>query len=237
MDFHFDIVQWRFISSAIIHNDDWHKEEFFTTKPRESYQSDLHFLPALKRRRLKGATRLLIESLWDIHPNIASLPIIYASRNGESTRNIATWRDLLCEQSLSPTQFSLSVHNAVLGQISELFQSHHENHAIASYDANLEIAITEAYAQFQEGVKEILVIVMEEEIPKTYPLKPLKQAPFSYALTLLLRPGKNYQLRLNHGETAPTYDSALRFVRAQKLKEKTWHSSYQRKSYWQWSRA
>ena len=43
------------------------------------------------------------------------MPLVYASRHGETTRNFALLSDTAEQQPLSPTQFSLSVHNAIIG--------------------------------------------------------------------------------------------------------------------------
>ena len=52
---------------------------------------------------------------WPLAEGLEDLPLVFISRHGETPRTLDILSDLASEQPLSPTQFSLSVHNAVIG--------------------------------------------------------------------------------------------------------------------------
>lgn len=83
----------------------------------------LESIPASTRRRLSSYAKLLLAALFEVieqHPEAAHAPVVLASRHGDLQRTIRLLNELVAGELLSPTQFCLSVNNAVLGQFSML---------------------------------------------------------------------------------------------------------------------
>jgi hypothetical protein len=128
-------------------------------------------------------------------------------------------------QPLSPTQFGLSVHNAIAGQWSILRGQRGESVAIAGEADTFEHAMVEAAALLGEGAPAVLVVMAEERPPAAYDGW-IDDVPFSYALALRVRgnntgdnaqAGQRWQLRLEpgHGDSVSSaWPHALDFVRA-----------------------
>ena len=143
------------------------------------------------------------------------MPFVYASRHGETTRNFALLSDLAEQQPLSPTQFSLSVHNAIVGLWS-IFQSDtSEMTAIAAEGDGLEHAVLEAGMLLNEGAPAVLLVIAEESPPDAY--RPWIDENTPYALALRLTKGDSWQLQLQASEDLapqPHEPHALQLIRA-----------------------
>ena len=125
------------------------------------------------------------------------MPVVYASSNSEMNRNFALWHSLLKEGDVSPTSFSLSVHNALIGQWSELRQVKSETTSIMARLDNLETALLEATLLLNEGHEKVLVVVIAESpLEAKYNAQPVIRTPLGYALALVITQGEQYQLTL-----------------------------------------
>lgn len=121
------------------------------------------------------------------------LPLIFASRHGETPRTLSILQELARGEPLSPTQFSLSVHNAIIGQWSILRGDHSEMNALATGRDGLEHAVLEACTLLAEGASGVLVVIAEEAPPTLYAPQ-IDDVPFPYAVGLLLTPGGSHGL-------------------------------------------
>jgi hypothetical protein len=110
---------------------------------------------------------------------------VFVSRHGETPRTFDILRDLAAEQPLSPTQFSLSVHNAVIGLWSILRGETSEMTALAAAGDGLEHGVLEAATLLEEGAAAVLLIITEESPPAAY-APWIDDVPFPYSLGLLL---------------------------------------------------
>lgn len=199
----------------------------------------LDFLPPLKRRRLSDAARLFFAAAWPLTEQESNIPVVYASFNGEINRSFALWQQLWKEGDVSPTSFSLSVHNALVGQWSEMRGVKQECTAICANKDNLETALTEAYLLLHDGVQSVLVVTAESPLAAQYPVEPVFRHPFSYALALLVERGERYQLSL-HAQPAPSglyIDNALSWVKQQYLTESCWQTPSSGGGHWLWQRS
>lgn len=168
-------------------------------------QPSADFLPAMQRRRLSRLARMLFHVAWPLVEGLPALPLVFASRHGETPRTLAILSDLARGEPLSPTQFSLSVHNAIIGQWSILRGDGSEMTALAAAGDGLEQAMLEASVLLGEGAPAVLLVVAEELPPPLY-TPYIDDVPFSYALALLLKPGDAWSLRLAAGEAGPPAD-------------------------------
>ncbi|QIA77180.1 beta-ketoacyl synthase chain length factor [Rodentibacter caecimuris] len=238
--FSFNIKNWAMVCSKKLESDDWKKGETFWQENAVNFEDvspKLAFLPPLKRRRLSPSARLFFESAWDLLGENKNIPVVYASSNGEINRNFDLWHSLLTEGDVSPTSFSLSVHNALVGQWSELNGVKAETTALTAQQDNLEIALLEAHLLLNEGIKQVLVVVAESPLGDSYNVSPIYRQPFSYALSLLVEKGGDYTLELDESEGDPSgSDNALTWVKHQHLSIKKWQTKSSVKGTWQWGK-
>ncbi|SFW34342.1 beta-ketoacyl synthase chain length factor [Luteibacter sp. UNCMF366Tsu5.1] len=177
------------------------------------------FVPPMQRRRLSRLARIVMHTAWPLCDDDEQLPFVFASRHGETTRTFAMLDEIGRGAPLSPTQFGLSVHNAIAGQWSILRGQRGESIALAGEADTFEHAIVEAAALLADGAPSVLAVIAEER-PATAYDGWIDDVPFSYTLALRLSlagPGPRWRLSLRAHDGSAAGDDlphALRFVRA-----------------------
>nr|WP_255494740.1 beta-ketoacyl synthase chain length factor [Luteibacter sp. Sphag1AF] len=146
-------------------------------------QPSCAFIPAMQRRRLSRLARITMDVAWPLCADDEQLPFVFASRHGETPRTFALLEDIGRDQPLSPTQFGLSVHNAIAGQWSILRGQKGESVALAGEGDTFEHAMLEAAALLHEGAPSALVVMAEEQ-PAEALRSWIDDVPFSYAVAL-----------------------------------------------------
>lgn len=196
---HFRIDQWRAWAPGLDSTDDWLAWSKAPERLSDTgTQPDVSFLPALQRRRLSRLARMVFQVAWPLAEGHTALPLVYVSRHGETPRSLSILQDLAAAEPLSPTQFSLSVHNAIIGQWSILRGDTSEMTALAGEGDGLEMAMLEAATLLADGAPAVLLVIGEEAQPDLYaPF--IDDVPFPYALALLLVPGEEWNLQLRTG--------------------------------------
>jgi len=172
-----------------------------------------------------------------VHPPLAAhgtAPLVFVSHDGEMRRSFDLWRDLLVEGAVSPMSFGLSVHNALAGQWSLHSGDTAEHTALCAREAGLETAIVEACALLAEGTPQVLVVTTEDPPQGQYALP--GQAPFPFALALLVTAGDSHRLvrEAASGSPAP-YWSALDWIRGECLQLPS-QTLDARDARWHWNR-
>ncbi|MDK4623753.1 beta-ketoacyl synthase chain length factor [Kingella kingae] len=231
----FNIRTWHAVSTRLTTPEHWLDWAHGTLSPHDlpEQKPDVAFLPALQRRRLSLSARLMFQAA---HQAVGEqhCPTVFVSHDGEVNRNIELFVSLLREQSVSPTSFGLSVHNALVGQWSMLRGDTSENTAIVAQYDGWELACTEAAAMLQDGAKQVLVVAADE--PCDLDDKTVLTAPFAYAVAAVLERGSDWTLT-RHAATSPTtephYWGALDFVCHILLQKNAFRHFYP-KSEWQW---
>lgn len=185
---------------------DWYHQRLL---PGDAAQADVSFLPPMQRRRLSPLARMAFHVAWPLAETAGPQPVVFASRHGETPRNLGLLTQLGLGEPLSPTHFSLSVHNAVIGLWSMIRQDTSEMTALAAAGDGLEQAVMEAVLLLAEGAASVLVIVAEENQPELY--RPwIGDVPFAHALALQLVPGSDWTLEMKAtDQRAGTADVAV----------------------------
>lgn len=185
----------------------------------EGQQPGCEFLAPMQRRRLSRMARMALQVAWPLCGDDEQLPLVFASRHGETPRTFALLGEVADGQPLSPTQFGLSVHNAIAGQWSLLRGQRAEATAIAGEGDTFEHAVLEAALLLDQGAPAVILIMAEERPPAAYDPW-IADVPFSYALALRLSAGEapdHWRLSLGEAPGAgdpPTWPHALNVLRS-----------------------
>lgn len=129
---------------------------------------DVGFLPAMQRRRLSPLARSAFAVAWHCLSPGEEVPLLCSSADGEMQRTVALLGALAEEEPLSPTSFSLSVHNAIAGQMSIALGNQAAVLAIAPGDEGLAAAMVEACGLLAEGAEQVVVVWYDEPLPEPY---------------------------------------------------------------------
>ncbi|WP_122510452.1 beta-ketoacyl synthase chain length factor [Pseudomonas viridiflava] len=213
----FNIARWRAWAPGLASADEWEQWSRTPTRLQDSNEApDVSFLPAMQRRRLGRMARMAFAVGWSLSDGHERMPLVFVSRHGETPRTFDILRDLAADEPMSPTQFSLSVHNAVIGLWSILRGETSEMTALAAAGDGLEYGAFEAAALLAEGAPAVLLVVTEEQPPHAY-ARWIDDVPFPYAVGLLLTPGNEWQLSLNidtQGAQRTQWPHALNLLQA-----------------------
>lgn len=219
------IAQWRAWAPTLETSEQWQAwSRAPSVAPDNGEQPPCDFLPPMQRRRLSRMARMALEVAWPLCGEDEQLPLVFASRHGETQRTFALLGDVGDGQPLSPTQFGLSVHNAIAGQWSLLRGQRTEASAIAGEGDTFEHAMLEAALLIDEGAPSVIVVMTEERPPAAYDTW-IDDVPFSYAVALRVTcpelaaqsPDGYWELSLRtatEGQRHGAWPHALSFVQA-----------------------
>ncbi|QAT87114.1 3-oxoacyl-ACP synthase [Corallococcus coralloides] len=122
-------------------------------------------MPAMMRRRVDRLGRIALQAAYDAHVDAPDAPVIFASRHGDLGRSVELLTQLARSEPLSPTSFSLSVHNAIGALYSIARGDTSAYAAIAAGEETVEAAFTEARGLLSDGVPRVMVVVYDEPVP------------------------------------------------------------------------
>jgi hypothetical protein len=156
------------------------------------------FIPKMQQRRLSPLARAAFNAIGACLEPGETLPTVFSSAHGEVGKALQMLQSIQAGEELSPTAFSLSVHNAIAGLYSIAYRNQQEITVIAPGLEGIAPAFIEALGLLQEGAGQVLVVLYDEPISEFYPVAPFKlNAEFACALSLRLSlAGEGLPLRL-----------------------------------------
>jgi len=139
---------------------------------------DVRFVDASLRRRLGPLARAMLHVAHACAQGVSDLRLVFASRHGELGYTVALLRALAVNEPLSPTVFSLSVHNAAAGLFSAFRGDRAAASAVAAGDDTLGYALLEAHCQLAaEPERPVLMVYGDEPLPQEYRDQAQKESP------------------------------------------------------------
>ncbi len=124
-------------------------------------------VPAMQRRRIEPLGRAAIQSAFGCRAE-PETPLVFVSRHGDVARSLGLLETLARGEAMSPTGFSLSVHNAIPALHSILRGDRGNYLAIAAGDASMEAACIEAAALLADGAPRVRVLACDAPLPAAY---------------------------------------------------------------------
>jgi hypothetical protein len=146
------------------------------------------FIDPMLRRRLGPLAKTLLHVAHECAADVPSVRLVLASQHGELSYTLAMLRSLAAEEPVSPTTFSLSVHNAPAGIFSILRGDRAPSTAISAGEETLGHGLLEAACQLDDGDEPVLMLYGDEPLPEEYSEFYPRPAP-SRAIALLLTRG------------------------------------------------
>lgn len=128
-------------------------------------------IPASTRRRLSSYAKVMMTAILELserHPQLQETPVILATRHGDLHRTEKLLRELVRGEVLSPTQFALSVNNAVLGQYSMAADNRQSMTTLSAGEQTYPLGWLEAISQLQSEAEQVLLVYADEVPPAVY---------------------------------------------------------------------
>lgn len=166
--FSFKLESWNAIAPGLVSHDDW---RLWLQAPaaidEPLHKVDLSAVPAMLRRRFNTLGRCAMGSALPLVKDIDAMPGIFASRHGDSELSFSLLKGIGEGELMSPTSFSLAVHNAVSGLFSIARNDNSEVTAIAAMQGLVLQTLFEAAGQLQESAS-VLCVIYDTPLPAFY---------------------------------------------------------------------
>ena len=201
---YFSIARWHAWAPGVDGVEAWRAWLPDGACPDPMAQPDVSYLPSLLRRRLDRGGRMALSTAWPCTAGVDSVQSVFASRHGALSRTLELLGNLAEHETLSPTTFSLSVHNSTVGLFSIARSDRGAATAMAAGSDSLTMALLEGANLIQEGASHVLVCYADDVMPQPYSdfkVEDTSHRPFAVSL-LLTPPGEATAYRLSRSTAA-----------------------------------
>ena len=190
------------------------------------------------RRRVSPLGQAALRAAWGL-ADISDARIVLASRHGEFSRTLSILDSLANGAGVSPADFTLSVHNALLGLLSIAANNRQGHTAISAGQATFASGFVEALACLVEYPRQPVVLMyFDEALPEPFDcFDETPDQPLALALTLGAEgSGEIFGFSTTSGASnSPRPAQALDFLRFM-LTDTPKLSSRGDNAEWQWRR-
>jgi hypothetical protein len=195
----FVLNEWNAWAPGLHGKEDWQALRHSMWPLRRNLAKIPDFIPKLQQRRLSPLARAAFNAIDPCMKAGETLPTVFSSAHGEVGKALEMLQTIQNGEELSPTAFSLSVHNAIAGLYSIAYRNQQEITVIAPGLEGMAPAFVEALGLIYEGAEQVLVVLYDEPIAEFYPVAPFKlNGEFTCALAMRLSlSGEGMPLRLN----------------------------------------
>lgn len=125
-------------------------------------------VPKGQQRRLSPMAKMVLAQLDKID-NVGQLPSVFSTRHGDLPKTVALVSDVANREPLSPTQFTLSVHNAIAGQYGIYWGNTHSCNLVSGGRDSFHLGLLDAAMRLNYSpAEEMLFIHADLPLPKPY---------------------------------------------------------------------
>lgn len=200
----FGIARWQAWAPGVADAAGWRAWIAAGHTPDPVAQPDVSYLPPLLRRRLDRCGRMALSTAWPCTAGLSTVQSVFSSRHGALDRTLELLDALAKDEVLSPTVFSLSVHNSNLGLFSIARSDRGAATALAAGADSLALGLLEGANLIAEGAEQVLVCYADDSLAAPYaaflPEEPSAHRPFSISLLLTRAADAPLRCRLSAAE-------------------------------------
>jgi Beta-ketoacyl synthase, N-terminal domain len=131
-------------------------------------------VPKMLKRRLSPLAKAVFCAANQCIDAQMIVPIVFSSSHGELAKSFSMMEMLEAGEEISPTAFSLSVHNSIAGLLSIAWQNTLQCTVVAPGEEGMAAAFIEALGLLQEGSEQVLLVFYDEPLVDFYPTAPFK---------------------------------------------------------------
>jgi hypothetical protein len=196
----FSINNWSAWAPTLQSTEDWRlwaKGEKTLNASIETPQ--VKFVAPLLRRRLSHLSKMALAVCEDcLKDQSRNIPIIFTSRHGELNRTLSIVEAMLRKQPLSPTDFSLCVHNTPPSLYTIVANSDSSATALAASDS-FTYAFVESVGYLLDN-PQVLFIYADDSVPELYHDVVDFHYPIALAFLLTHPARQTYSLSVNNSD-------------------------------------
>ena len=202
------IESWMAIAPGLSTSEQWRDWCLNPTPlPDSKISADLSSITPILRRRFSELGKTALSSILPLMQEGEKIPSVFASRHGDTKLTLSLLETIALEQDVSPTKFSLAVHNAVSGLFS-----------IARNDTSAMTSIAAKEGLFIQGLLEsagqlldydrVLCVIHDVPLPDEY-RQYMSTPAHPYAIAIILNRSKGLTIQLDSSDTAFVDDQPI----------------------------
>ncbi|QKJ86708.1 beta-ketoacyl synthase chain length factor [Paramixta manurensis] len=172
-------------------------------------------LPMMTARRLASGSRAAVDCGMALMMRQSVDAIVFTSRHGELERSLRLMTAIAQQQSASPTDFAMSVHNAAVGSLTIAAQAALVSTSLSAGVDSFQQGLVEVSALHHAGYQQVLLVDFDGVVPAFYrPYLPphTPHAPYAVALLLGVGQGMTCVAEPVNDQAEPSLPQSLQFL-------------------------
>ncbi|RBQ33463.1 beta-ketoacyl synthase [Rahnella aquatilis] len=239
MKFTLDMLDWRALAPGVNSCEHWiqwaHRPdaERFSGEIPKSTQ-----IPMMTVRRMSIGSRFAVDTGLSLLENYKVDAAIFTSRHGELEKTGRILHNLANEEPVSPTEFSMSVHNTAAGWLTITGKNPLPVTSLAAGHDSFQQGILEAQSMLSAGASRVMLVDFDGQIPAIYN-ESVNSEFLPYAVAIILTAGNTLQCERvsmpGEHQIVPLAQS-LQFLRGYLSSFPSFEVNAGNRHGWQWSR-
>lgn len=119
------------------------------------------------RRRFKSLGKVASAAMFNLKEESPAIPMLFASRHGDTELTLQLLQGIAQQELMSPTKFSLAVHNAIGGLLSIVRQDQSPMTAISASDGLVAQTLFELKALLTKYPR-VMCVIYDVPLPEVY---------------------------------------------------------------------
>jgi len=211
----FKLEAWTAVAPSLESKSDW-QEWISDPSPiiDNTLNVNLKHIPMMLRRRFNALGKSAMGAIGQLSLEDQSIPCIFASQHGDTHLTLSLLEGIGRQEDMSPTGFSLAVHNAISGLYTIATKNESSVTAISAMQGHIASALFETLSQLQVSER-VLCVIYDTQLPELY--RPYSQStdfPYAIAIVFSREHGDSLSLEytapLNNIDELSTYESELK---------------------------
>lgn len=193
MGYTINIIDWYAISLGLVDKTSWnvwssHQDECIWSGELPTTP----LIPKMSARRMSTPSKLATQAALTLINQHSIDAAIFISQHGELERSYKIIENICLQQDVSPTDFSMSVHNTAAGLVSIIGKQIFPISSLAAGIDGFQQALLETYALLQtDDIKKVLVVDFDGDIPQVYQTQYPQYTP-AYACAYIIGQGEAF---------------------------------------------
>lgn len=213
-----DIIDWQASAPGLDDASEWQRWSQLALRIDDGAQlPKCTQLPMMTARRLQPGSRLAVNAGLTLLRRHQVDAIVFSSRHGELERNYNILVAIAHQQTPSPTDFAMSVHNASVGNLTIVAKAPLVSSSISAGMDTFQQALMEVATLHHAGYNNVLLVDFDGSIPAFYDaVIPTHMPRYPWALALLLKRGDalSCEMTVSTSASEPSVPQALQFLHA-----------------------
>lgn len=196
-----NIIDWQARAPGLSEASQWQSwsQQVPFIDPAEP-QAKLTELPMMIARRLNSGSKLAVECGLAMLRRHDIGAVLYTSRHGELERNYRILQALATDQAISPTDFTMSVHNSAVGNLTISAKQPVVSSSLSAGMDTFQQGLCEVMCLLQAGYQRVLMVDFDGLLPEFYrPGLPADMPTWPYAVALVIEAGHDLSCESLHG--------------------------------------